>query len=132
MDLLAELLPEGLLQRTDRQASVVTAFTAPLSSGAACSVSGRPQIPSNPEAWTPQLHFGESQAWPFPAISSPASNSMHQTPVPPSLQEPSTHPAASLKHSNTPFPPGTLVQATPLPFCAHPGCTCRLKRQNKP
>lgn len=34
MNLLAELLPKGLLQRTDRQASVIIAFIVPLSSEA--------------------------------------------------------------------------------------------------
>lgn len=49
MNLLAELLPEGLLQRTDRQASVITAFMPPPGSGAAClQIRGRPQILSNP------------------------------------------------------------------------------------
>lgn len=32
MNLLAELLPNGLLQRTDGQASVITVFILPLSS----------------------------------------------------------------------------------------------------
>lgn len=48
MNLLAELLPERLLQSTDRRASVITAFVPPLSSGAAClQIRGRPQILSN-------------------------------------------------------------------------------------
>lgn len=49
MNLLAELLPEGLLQRIDRQASAITALIAPLNSRAAhLQIRGRPQILSNP------------------------------------------------------------------------------------
>lgn len=33
MNFLAELLPEGFLQRTDRQATVITSFIAPLNLG---------------------------------------------------------------------------------------------------
>lgn len=68
MNLLAELLPDGLLQRTDRQALVITVFIPPLSSGAAClHITGRPQLLSNPYVWTLCLHFEQFQYWPFPS-----------------------------------------------------------------
>lgn len=54
MNLLAELLPEGLLQRTDRQASVITAFIAPLNLGGSLLADQR-QTPDSEQSLGPDV-----------------------------------------------------------------------------
>lgn len=101
MNVLAELLPKGLLRRTERQASAITALVAPLGSGAGPGLSN------------PTLAFWGTSGLVFPKCQGTRVRahlmSAHQPPVPPSPQKASTPSAAVFIRSKPVFPRGTPV-----------------------